>query len=577
MISIRRFGLAVVLSIAAAAAAAVDVLAQEQEWQSSQVLGVPPAGADMFQLNDLDAFKKYSRVKNFEIVGHAYLRGPWINPAFAHVGMAMNTMRVCDSKVAYLAGYNPIVFGVLIVDVSNPADMKPLSFIPAHPGMKTTYLRVSCARQILAFDQSGEQPNNLTGARAVSSNPNKPGPGEPLMSGVSFYDVTDPRNPKLLGEWHNAGGLTHGMEMDDSYVYVCGTSAESKKDTQVEELNILNYDTPSKPELVSRFHIVGQHVGETYAEGNGKNPNGSDQMITCHEIQKDNDRLYLAYRDEGVVILDITNPAKPVRVDGGYDYSPPFNGDPGLPREGCCPGAHTFMPAHHTGPLPTIAVLTDEHFNCPPGFGRILDVTYPKHITLLSTYHISGVDDQYDFDKMQFVCPEGSQESAHMAEFDHRVKGGNLFYQAWYNQGLRAIDISNPFRRRLDRTPLHRSAADEAAHPWHPLNFGDAYHSCPFSKFHRFSRADCATERARAMVLDAVIVLYRERNVGHPRTHGALRDPGPSRYHPARSSSQAQRHQRRDKGSDHRGPVDLAGRADMLLFVQARHTKGRCQ
>jgi hypothetical protein len=35
-----------------------------------------------------------------------------------------------------------------------------------------------------------------------------------------------------------------------------------------------------------------------------------------------------------------------------------------------------------------------------------------------------------------------------MVEFDHRVKAGNLFYQAWYNQGLRAIDISNPFRPR---------------------------------------------------------------------------------------------------------------------------------
>ena len=238
------------------------------------------------------------------------------------------------------------------------------------------------------------------------------------------------------------------MEMDDSYIYVCGTSAESKKEIQVEELNILSYDTPAKPELVSRFHIIGQHVGESFAEGNRTNPNGSDQMITCHEIQKDNDRLYIAYRDEGVVILDITDPTKPVRVDGGYDYSPPFNGDPGLPREGCCPGAHTFMPAHHAGPLPSIAVLTDEHFNCPPGFGRIIDITYPRHMTLLSTYHITGVDDQYDFDKKKFVCPEGSQESAHMAEFDHRVKNGNLFYQAWYNQGLRAIEITNPFRPR---------------------------------------------------------------------------------------------------------------------------------
>ena len=230
-------------------------------------------------------------------------------------------------------------------------------------------------------------------------------------------------------------------------------------------------------------------------------------MITCHEIQKDGDRLYLAYRDEGVVILDITDPEKPVRIDGGYDYSPPFNGDPRLPREGCCPGAHTFMPAHHLSDLATIAVLTDEHFSCPPGFGRVLDITDPKHITLLSTYHIRGIDDQYDHDKKQFICPEGSQESAHMAEFDHRVKAGNLFYQAWYNQGLarnrhhqslpttrgrllhlsefqrrcagpegpsypRALsglglrpDLCNGWERgRSDRAALYRPAADQAAH-----------------------------------------------------------------------------------------------------------------
>ena len=345
----------------------------------------------------------------------------------------------------------------------------------------------------------------------MSSNPNQPAPGTPLLSGVSFYDVSDPRHPKLLGEWLNPGGLTHGMEMDDSYVYVCGTAAKSKKDIQVEELNILNYDTPSAPGLVSRFHIVGQHVGEEFEERNRKNSNGSDQMITCHGIQKDGDRLYVAYRERRIVILDITDPAKPVRVDGGYDYSPPFNGDPRLPREGCCPGAHTFMPAHHTSALPSIGILTDEHFSCPPGFGRVLDITYPEHITLLSTYHIRGVDDQYDHEKRATHLPGGVAGIAHMAEFDHRIKDGNLFYQAWYNQGLRAIDISNPFRpkdgllyfpellhkctgpkgrhtreavsrlglrfdlcdgrqwRRSDGASIHRPAANETANPVAPL------------------------------------------------------------------------------------------------------------
>ena len=45
--------------------------AQEEEWEAAHS-SAPPAGADMFQLNDLASFKKYSRVKNFEIVGHSY-------------------------------------------------------------------------------------------------------------------------------------------------------------------------------------------------------------------------------------------------------------------------------------------------------------------------------------------------------------------------------------------------------------------------------------------------------------------------------------------------------------------------
>ncbi len=128
-----------------------------------------------------------------------------------------------------------------------------------------------------------------------------------------------------------------------------------------------------------------------------------------------------------MVVLDISDPAKPKRIDGGYDYSPPFNGDPKLPREGCCPGAHTLMPAHHLSEQATIAVLTDEHFTCPPGFGRILDVTNLDSITLLSTYHISVSTISTIMRKKRFVCPEGSQESAHMAEFDHRVKAATFF------------------------------------------------------------------------------------------------------------------------------------------------------
>jgi len=386
-----------------------------------------PDKRDMFQLNDLDNYRQLSSVKNFEIVGHSYFRGPWVVPGAP--GAGFNTVRICGTT-AYMAGYNPTVFGALIVDVADPARMEPIAFIPGNPGTRNAYLRVDCGRKILALGHS-----------TSAENPNKPTGGAAVRSGVSFHDVSDPRRPAKLAEWNNAGGLTHGMEMDDRYVYACGTGERSKR--RNEQVNIIDYAVPTAPKLVATYHVTGQHEGETFSPMNDKNPIGTQQFVTCHEIIKDGSRLYLAYRDAGVIILDMTDPTKPAEV-GVFDYVPPFNGDPGTPP-GCCPGAHTAAPVPHAGSaLPRLLVLTDEHFSCPPGFVQVLDISNPRAMQVLSTIHVAGVDDQYDHATGKFVCPAG-QQSAHLPFFDPRGHG-SLYYQAWYDQGLRAFDISNPFR-----------------------------------------------------------------------------------------------------------------------------------
>src|SRR5262245_54538310 len=250
-----------------------------------------PTSRDMFQLNDLESYKQFSRVKNFEIVGHSYFRGPWMVPGAP--GSGFNTMRICGTT-AYIGGYNPTVFGALIVDVSNPAAMEPLSVIAGNPGTRNAYLRVDCDRKILALGHS-----------ASPENPNK-AVGGVVKSGVTFHDVSDPRRPVKLGEYNNPGDFTHGMEMDNRYVYLCGTGEGSKP--RAEELHVVDYTRPDAPRLAGRFHVTGQHVGETFSELNDKNPNGTNQWVTCHEAIKDGSRLYLAYRDAGVIILDIADP-----------------------------------------------------------------------------------------------------------------------------------------------------------------------------------------------------------------------------------------------------------------------------
>jgi len=414
-------------TLALALAIVVALLAPRALWAQQAAPAVPnPGGRDMFQLNDLASYRQFSTVKNFEIVGHSYFRGAWLVPGAP--GAGFNTMRICGT-IGYFAGYNPTLFGALIVDVSNPAAMEPLSFIAGNPGTRNAYLRVDCDRKILALGHS-----------ASPENPNKPTGGTAVKSGVTFHDVSDPRRPVKVAEWSNLGGLTHGMEMDARYVYVCGTSERSKP--RHEELSIIDYSTPSAPKVVGGFHVTGQHTGETFSEMNQLNPNGTQQYVTCHEAIKEGTRLYVAYRDAGAIILDVSDPTKPSTI-GVFDYSPPFNGDPGTPP-GCCPGAHTAAPVPHEGEaLPRLMVMTDEHFSCPPGFVWILDISNPKAIQVLSTIHVAGVDDQYDHAAGKFVCPAG-QQSAHLPYFDPRGHG-SLFYQAWYDQGLRAFDISNPF------------------------------------------------------------------------------------------------------------------------------------
>jgi hypothetical protein len=203
--AITRRAVSVVASgLLMAAAAGAPALAQQA------VEEVPnPDKLDMFQLNDLESYRLFSQVKNFEIVGHSYFRGPWVVPGSS--GAGVNTLRICGD-VAYLAGYNPTLFGTLLVDISDPAAMEPLSFIPANPGMRSAYLRVDCGKKILAM------------AHSVSAeNPNKPTTGQAPKTGLTLHDVSDPREPKLLSEFNNAGGRTHGMEMDENYVYLCGT------------------------------------------------------------------------------------------------------------------------------------------------------------------------------------------------------------------------------------------------------------------------------------------------------------------------------------------------------------------
>src|SRR5256884_2118982 len=397
----------------------------------TQVTVPSPAGVDFFNLS-LQQTRNLSRSKNFEVVGHSYFKGPWLTP-FAQqtgIGAGFNAPRVYDGT-AYLAGYAspPTLFGVLIADVHDPANMQPLTFISCNPGTRCPYVRVNPRRHILVASNDRNR-----------DNPNQPPAGQPARAGLTFYDISNAAAPRPLGSYlTRENGATHGFEIDDRYVYACANTPQSKPDPFGNQgIVIVDYQDQGHPTLVSSLHIQGQHEGEAFAPQDQHNPDGTPQHLWCHEIVLHQGRLYVAWRDAGLVIVDVGTPSAP-RVISRFDYVPPFNG-------GSLGAAHTAAPVIvNAEKQPTLVVLTDEIFDCPPGFSRIIDISDLANPQVVSTYRVPYVDDNFNARTGKFVCPSGPQ-SIHLPWFDFR--SASLLHQAWYAQGVRTWDISNPFLPR---------------------------------------------------------------------------------------------------------------------------------
>jgi hypothetical protein len=421
---------------------------------------VLPSNLNVFNLS-LEQTRQYSKKYRYEVVGHSYFHGyeKYMTAAAiaAGQGAGFNTPRVYDG-IGYFGGAG--FYAIIIADVHDPSNMVPLSAIPCDPGTRCLYIRVDPIHHILVAPMDA-----TTGG---ASNPIQPAGGCTLVgtgagqvcsqavSGVAFYDVSNPRHPVRMGflptgNWGPSGPIgtftaraTHGLDLDGHYAYVCLETGQTKlpeNGLNMSEMTI-DYSNPANPTVVSTFHVTGQYTGETFSEKNQLNPDGTQQVPYCHEVNYHLNWLYAAYRDAGMIILDVTNRSNLKQI-ADYDYVPPYNG-------GSLGASHTFMPVGmqewETVPAgatqPTTAINTDENFGCPPGFGRVVDISDLANLQILSTYRIPISNDNYDRVNETWTCLTG-QQTSHHPWFDDR--SASLFHQAWYRHGVRAWNIQNPY------------------------------------------------------------------------------------------------------------------------------------
>ena len=411
---------------------------------------VPPK-LDVFDLT-LAQTHTYSAAQNFELIGHDYFKIPertdWakaIGRDGKPTGSGLSSLKV-DHGIAYLAGYNspPTLFGVIIADVRNPKAMKSLAFIPCKSKTRCAILDVNVARHILVTaNDTFDDPRNRAASRTERAD---------AQAGWSFYDVSDPAHPRELGFLAGVtGGLTHGFSIDDRYVYACG---QERADARSESLNIIDYADPAHPKKVGSWHVPGQFPGEDREPLNRLGRDGKQQVLRCHETTIVGDRLYVAWRDAGLKIFDVADRTAP-RLIGTYDYIPPWTG-------GMLGATHSSVPVLvRPGEQPDLLLIADENYNCPNGTGRVVDISDMRNpevttrqrepnLETIATFRLPALTDRTGADG-KFICPGRNIDTPTVTEANtvhspiQSLQSPSLFFVTWYNQGLRAIDISNPF------------------------------------------------------------------------------------------------------------------------------------
>lgn len=313
--------------------------------------------------------------------------------------------------------------GTSIIDVSDPTNPKLTHHIPAASGANCR------AVQVIHSPRDGR--DYLIRNHETDSE-----------WGWEIFDISDRANPIRMTRITSTpeGPISHAHKAwwdQESGLFF--TSVGEPGFRPGGHLVIWDLSEPQQPTFVSRHWISGQHMSE---------PDPGPGGLTMHHpiVDLSNDRVYMGYPRGGhVVVVDIADIAHPTTVLE-FCVSPTFNRGP-----------HTVMPfydvacpnfAPGNGDVRDFILFCSEANNWRPGNQEIramlfsLDVTAWDHPMTVSTFRVP--DGDYASRGLRFG-PHQFAETMDSHLYSPRANN-NLLFLAYFNAGLRVLDMSDPFK-----------------------------------------------------------------------------------------------------------------------------------
>jgi hypothetical protein len=261
--------------------------------------------------------------------------------------------------------------------------------------------------------------------------------GDP-EAGVELLDISTPENPKRIAFFDRSGPNSRGVHQlwfaDGEYIHMSSGSADSRptdpKDDQFYQC--IDVRNSSKPVEIGRWWLPGTQEGDNEAPPTRHSGDSIDSGFRPHNTNvypQRPDRVYMGYLDGGMIVLDIADKAHPQMVSR-WDYHPP---NPGF--------THTVVPFFERNLLVVSDEATRNDGGDWPKLVWIVDNRAEENPVPIATCPLPPVE---------VFSRRGGRFGAHNL-WENLPKEGcwkseNIVLGTFFNGGLRAFDLSNPYQ-----------------------------------------------------------------------------------------------------------------------------------
>jgi hypothetical protein len=331
----------------------------------------------------------------------------------------LNTMAVGLDNFAYLGSWGSPAqcpsYGVRVFDIHDPTNPSMVATAAVYQG--TTAEHVAAVKYATTAFSGNVLFAGIQRCNAASA----------ADSGLAVWDITDPTNPSELAFLPTGRGVrgvhefTVGRRDDRWYAYLAVPNSEAVGGEG--DLRVVDVTDPRQPTELTDWG-ARKDAGLPIGTGSECAPacRGAVPQVFLHSValSPDGRTAYLSYWDLGVIMLDVSEPKSPHWL-GRYEEPSTAEGNThsvALAREG------------------KLALVADETYGPPWGRLRLVDVQDPTNPAQLGT-----------FDTPNSAAGTPGEQYAytiHNPLVDDR--NPNHAYLAWYADGVRLLDISDPSR-----------------------------------------------------------------------------------------------------------------------------------